>query len=160
MTDEIGTETIRSDAPSAEDNLFGDAASGDPAFDIEEQDAGKEAEQDPQGSDAAGDESAPSDELKVVVSMKGDRAIIGVQRPSSDPYIESFDDDDVSGLALKVPAVIERARAHWEEAPRHPVYERPAAPARRRGRRQQDTAQHEPAGTNETEAPQQTLSLF
>ena len=62
-----------------------------------------ETEQDPQGSDDAGGEAGASetdtpDDLKVVVSIKGGRATIGVQQPSSDPHIESFDDPDLTGL--------------------------------------------------------------
>ena len=45
------------------------------------------------------------------MSIKGGRATIGVQRPSSDPHIETFDDRDLSGLTQEVSAVIERARA-------------------------------------------------
>ncbi len=33
--------------------------------------------------------------LKVVVSIEGGRAAIGVQQPSSDPHIETFDDHDL-----------------------------------------------------------------
>ena len=60
---------------------------------------------------AAGDETTAPDDLKVVVSVKDGRATVGVQQPSSDPYIESFDDRDVSELAHEVPGVLERARA-------------------------------------------------
>ena len=42
------------------------------------------------GEQAAGDDTEPAEDLKVVVSIKGGRATIGVQRPSSDPHIESF----------------------------------------------------------------------
>ena len=63
----------------------------------EEQDTGKESAQDPQGADDAEDQSVgeeiePAHDLKVVVSIKGGRATIGVQRPSSDPHIETFDE--------------------------------------------------------------------
>ena len=37
--------------------------------------------------------------------------------------------------------MIERARARWEESPKHPAYQRPAPPPRRRNRRGQETAQ-------------------
>ena len=138
MPDETGTEATRSDAPGADESLFGDKA-----------------------DDAAAEEQAGGPEdLKVVVSVKGGRATIGVQQPSSDPYIESFDDRDLSGLTQEVSAVIERARAKWEEAPKHPAHERPAPPARRQPRREQGAAQ---AGTAEGEAEQQqpeTLRLF
>ena len=187
MPDEIGTEATRPDAPSADDALFGDSAdkaddtaatvaeeqdtqgsdaTGEPAV-AEEQDADKEGAQDGQDTGDAGEageaEAAPSDELKVVVSIKGGRAVIGVQQPASDPHIETFDDVDESALAQEVPAVIERARARWEESPKHPAYERPAPPARRRNRRQQGAAQDATtpdAETQEAEAQQQTLRLF
>ena len=158
MPDEIGTEAARSDAPSADDALDNAAVeaaqSEDPKGrkaqkvpDGEKSDANEGAAHEPQGSDDAGDKpdaeakaDAPED-LKVVVSIKGGRATIGVQRPSSDPHIESFDDADLSGLAQEVTAVTERAKARWEETPKHPVYDRPAPPARRGNRRRQGAAQ-------------------
>ena len=166
MTDENGTEATRSDGPSADDSLFGDAADDTEAAVADEQDANEEVAEDPQGSDAAGeqaagDETGSSEDLKVVVSVKGGRATIGVQRPSSDPHIESFDDADLSGLTHELPAVIERARAKWEDEPRYPAHEKPAPPARRRNRREQGAAQAG-AADGETEQLQQpeTLRLF
>ena len=165
MPDEVGTEATRSDAPSADESLFGDAADDTAAAVADEQDANEEVAEDPQGSDdaeeqAAGDETGSSEDLKVVVSIKGGRATIGVQRPSSDPHIESFDDPDLAGLTQEVPAVIERARAKWEDEPKNPAHERPAPPARRQTRRGQGAAQ---AGAAEGGADQQqpeTLRLF
>ena len=166
MPDETGTETTRSDAPSADDSLFGEAADDTEAAVADEQDANEESAQDPQGADdaedvAVGDETGSSEDLKVVVSIKGGRATIGVQRPSSDPHIETFDDPDLPGLTQEALAVIERARAKWEDEPKYPAHERPAPPARRRNRRGQGAAQ---AGAAEEEAEQQqqpeTLRLF
>ena len=170
MPDENGTETTRRDAPSADESLFGDAADkvdDAPAAVVEEQDAEGNTEQDVQGVADDGDkpdagepadaeaETDASEELKVVVSIKGGRATIGVQQPSSDPHIETFDDHDLPALAQEVAAVTERARARWEETPKHPAYERPAPQARRRNRRQQGAAQEATAETQ-----QQTLRLF
>ena len=176
MTDENGTAEVRPDAPDAGDSPFGDAPEADdtPATVVDEGDPGEETGQGPQGSDDSGDgvaqdsqESAgtedkatASEELKVVVSIRGTRATIGVQQPSSDPHIESFDDSDLCGLAQEVIAVTERARARWEEAPKHPAYERPAPPARRRNRRRQGTAQASTAEGETAEEQQQTLRLF
>ena len=161
MPDEIGTETTRSDAPSADESLFGDKADDADAAVAEEQDANEKTAQETEGADDGGDEAGTAEELKVVVSIKGGRATIGVQQPSSDPHIESFDDPDLSELAQEVLPVIERARARWEDEPKHPAHERPAPPARRRNRREQGTAQ---AGTAEGGAEQQqqpeTLRLF
>ena len=158
MPDEIGTETTRSDASGADESLFGDAADDAPAAVAEGQDADKEAAQDPQGSDDEKDEAASSEELKVVVSVKGGRASIGVQQPSSDPHIETFDGHDLSGLAQEALAVVERAKAKWEGAPKHPAYVRPAPPARRR--RRQGSEQGSTAEGETAEAQQQTLRLF
>ena len=176
MPDEVGTEATRSDAPSADDSLFGDKADDTPATAAEEkdsddavadeQDSNEESAQDSQGADDAGeqaveDETGSSEDLKVVVSIKGGRATIGVQQPSADPHIESFDDLDVSGLAQELPAMVERARARWEDTPKHPAHVRPDPPARRRNRRQQGAAQEASTETSEeTQAQQQTLRLF
>ena len=158
MPDENGTEATRSDAPSADESLFGDAAGDKAAPVVQEEDPNDAVPdaQDGQGSDdageqAAGDATEASENLKVVVSIKGGRATIGVQQPSSDPYIESFDDRGVSELAQEVPLMLERARARWEDAPRHPAHARPASPARRRRSREQGSTQD---STAEEEAAQ------
>ena len=174
MPDEVGMETTHLETPGGNESPFGDTPDADDATAavVDEEDSGEETVQEPQGSDDSGDGAAqdsqqstdigdtatPSENLKVVVSIRGARATIGVQQPSSDPHIESFDDSDLCGLAQEVMAVTERARARWEEAPKHPAYERPTAPARRRNRRGQGTAQTSNAESEETQ--QQTLRLF
>ena len=174
MPDEVGTEA-RSDASSADESLFGDLADDRAAPVVQEEDStdaapdepdgGRETAQGEQGTGdaderAAGEETAPAEDLKVVVSIKGGRATIGVQQTSSDPHIEAFDDPDLDGLAHEVLPVIERARAKWEDEPKHPAHARPAPLARRQTRRGQPPAQ---AGAAEGGADQQqpeTLRLF
>ena len=161
MPDETGTEATRSDGPSPDESLFGDAADDAVAAVVEGEDSKAETEQDRQGSDDAGHEAGTLEDLKVVVSIKDGRATIGVQRTSSDPHIESFDDRDLSGLTQEVSAVIERARAKWEDEPKYPAHERPAPPARRRTRRGQGSAQAEAAeGEAEQQQQPETLRLF
>ena len=116
-------------------SLFGEAADDTEAAVADEQDANEETAQDPQGTDDAEEQAGQPEDLKVVVSLKGGRATIGVQQPSSDPHIETFDDPDLSGLTQEVSAVIERARAKWEDEPKYPAHARPAPPARRQPRR-------------------------
>ena len=164
MPDDNGTEATRSDAPSTDESLFGEAADDTEAAVADEQDADEETAQEPEGVDDAGeqadgDATEASEDLKVVVSIKGGRATIGVQQPSSDPHIETFDDHDLAGLAQEVLAVTERAKARWEAEPKYPAHERPAPPARRRNRREQGAVQ---AGTAEEGVEQQpeTLRLF
>ena len=175
--EDADTETARE--PDADGEfLAGDAT--DEAGDLETAqrpdaegpDAEADADDDePDVADAADDageqpataETETTDELKVVLSIRGNRATIGVQRPSADPHIESFDDADLFGLADEFPAVVARARARWEEEPRYPAYVKPTPPPRQRNRRQQAAAQ---AATTEGEAeaeqqPQpETLRLF
>ena len=181
VTDEAGTENAPSDVVNVEEFLFGAAAGDAPADDNPGDadgefltadatgdgedaeisgvpDADTETADEPDTADAdAGDEPAPADtetseELKVVVSIRGGRAIIGVQRPSADPHIESFDDADLFGLADQFPAVVARARARWEEEPMHPSYERPAPPARQRNRNRRQQAAPPPADAETGEA--------
>ena len=103
-----------------------------------------------------------SDELKVVLSIRGNRASIGVQRPSADPHIEVFDDTDLFGLADEFPGVVARAKARWEEEPMHPAYVKPTPPPRQRNRRQQGVTQAETVEGGEAAEQQQpeTLRLF
>ena len=157
MPDEVGTKTTRSDAANATVvEEVSDAAA--PA--IEEENSKGETAQDTQGPPAeASDEAGLQEELKVVVSIKSGRATIGVQQPSSDPHIESFDDPDLSGLAQEVLAVTERARASWEDAPKHPAHVRPAPPRHQR-RRQQGTAQATTAEGGVDRQPPETPRLF
>ena len=141
MADETGTVTTRSDAPSVDDSLFGDTAGDTEAAVADEEDSNKETAQEAQDSDDAENQAGPPEDLKVIVSVKGGRATIGVQRPSADPHIETFDDPDLLGLTRVTLAVVERARSKWEDEPKYPTHVRPAPPARRQNRREQGAAQ-------------------
>ncbi len=161
MPDETGTEATRSDAPSADESLFGGAADDAAQAVAEEQDANEETAQGPQDADAVGEQAGQPEDLKVVVSIKGGRATIGVQRPSSDPHIETLDDGDLAGLTQEVLPVVERAKAKWEDEPKHPAHERPAPPAKRRPRSGQGSAQAEAAeGEADDQQQPETLRLF
>ncbi len=91
--------------------------------------------------------------------VTGNRATVGVQQPSSDPYIELVDAPGLPELTREVLAVVERARAKWEDEPKYPAHERPAAPARRRGRREQGSAQKSTA-EEEGQPQSEALRLF
>ncbi|MDE2937559.1 MAG: DUF2958 domain-containing protein [Chloroflexota bacterium] len=192
MSEETGTESQSPDVVNVEEFLFGgvteETADDAPAdadreipareamddtgdLEVAEETDGETdtATEEPGTDDAAGEQPAPaetegSEELKVVLSIRGNRATIGVQRPSADPHIESFDDPDLFGLADQFPAVVARAKARWEEEPMHPAYVKPAPPPRQRNRRQQGAAQAPIVEEGEVEAEQQpqpeTLRLF
>ena len=132
MPDENTTETTRSDAAVVDER--------DPEDETSRESRGTD---DPGKTAEAETQACAGEELKVIVSIKEGRATVGVQQSSSDPHIETFEDADLTGLAQEVVAVTERAKARWEESPKHPVYDRPAPPARRRNRRQQGTDQEQ-----------------
>ena len=159
MSNENGTETSRSDALSAAESLFGDTVADQTVAVAKEEDPKNETEQDSQDSEVAEDQTAegeasPTEDLKVVVSIKDGRATIGVQQPSSDPHIEPVDAPDLPRLTREVLAVVERARARWEDAPKNPTHERPAPPARRRPRRAQGSAAQATSDEGGAEQPQ------
>ena len=56
--------------------------------------------------------------------------------------------------------MIERARAKWEDEPRHPAHERPAPPATRQPRRAQGPAQAAAAEGGADQQQPETLRLF
>ena len=76
----------------------------------------------------------PSDELKVVLTVKGTRAIVGIQSPDCDPIFTTVE-GDLAAVLSQVPALVEAANAKWDANPRYPKAELPepppsAAPAR------------------------------
>ena len=178
MSDENDTEASRKDALNAYEGLFGDTEPGaDDAIAKkqdaktgtgEEQQLGSEVAEERAGADESGpikdrtadDKTSSSEDLKVVLSIKDGRATVGVQQPSSDPHVESVAYREISGIVQEDPAVVERASARWDEAPKYPAYMRPALPTRNRSRRERRSAQG-PAVEGEGEnTQQQALKLF
>ena len=162
------TEETADDAPAEVDGEVPAGGATDDADDVEtsrEPDCDTQTGEEPDAAADAGEQPTPgetetSQELKVVLTIRGSRATIGVRCPSADPHIESFNNPDLFGLADEFPAVVARAKARWEEEPRHPAHVKPAPPARRQRRREQapvETATDE--GETEQQQPE-TLRLF
>jgi len=64
------------------------------------------------------------DEVKVVISLKGNKGSIGIQSPKCDPVFTTFDGD--LGLALeRVPGLVGEARQKWNTNPQYPKCETP-----------------------------------
>ena len=68
-------------------------------------------------------------ELKIVLQMKGDRALVGVQGTGTDPVVETVE-GTLEAVLAQVPQVLERARARWATSPKNPAYQRPPEPPR------------------------------
>lgn len=72
-----------------------------------------------------------SDELKIVITTKENRALVGIQSPDSDPQIHTLEGDLQQALEA-VPGFVEEAKQKWAENPRYPKCKtnlNPPAPA-------------------------------
>lgn len=64
------------------------------------------------------------DELKVVISLKGDKASVGIQAPECDPVLFSLEGGLRTTLKA-VPGFVEEARTRWETSKLNPKCETP-----------------------------------
>jgi len=78
-----------------------------------------EAESIPASETAELSPQKPSDELKVVIIMKADRLMLGVQSPSCDPVYRTMTGSLAMALK-KVPALVKEAREKWAATPLYP----------------------------------------
>jgi len=58
-------------------------------------------------------------EVKVVISLKGEKGSIGVQSPNCDPIFITFE-GDLNQALEKVPELVAQAEKKWDECPRYP----------------------------------------
>jgi len=69
----------------------------------------------------------PANEMKVVIVMKADRIMLGVQAPECDPVYTTLKGG--LGKALKkVPGLVAEAKQKWEASPRNPKADLPEPP--------------------------------
>ena len=97
-----------------------------------------------------------SDELKLVISLKENKASVGVQAPECDPVFFGLEGDLRTTLKA-VPKFVEEAKTHWETSRLYPKCETPlpsqAQPA--------TTSRASTASRPQRAAPQQTQhSMF
>jgi len=59
------------------------------------------------------------DEIKIVITIKGDKGLVGIQSPNCDPVI-SIHKGDLQSLLGAVPAMVEEAKKRWGSNPRYP----------------------------------------
>jgi hypothetical protein len=72
----------------------------------------------------------PASELKVVIILKANRAMLGVQSPDCDPVYKTMEGDLASVLQV-VPTLVAEAQLKWTASPRYPKADlpKPVAPA-------------------------------
>ena len=71
----------------------------------------------------------PASELKVVIILKANRAMLGVQSPDCDPVYKTME-GDLAGVLQVVPTLVAEAQLKWAAAPRYPKADlpKPVAP--------------------------------
>ena len=72
----------------------------------------------------------PVGELKVVIILKADKAMLGVQSPDCDPVYKTME-GDLAAVLQVVPALVADAKLQWAAAPRYPKADlpKPVVPA-------------------------------
>ena len=72
----------------------------------------------------------PASELKVVIILKANRAMLGVQSPDCDPVYKTME-GDLAAVLQVVPTLVAEAKLKWTAAPRYPKADlpKPVAPA-------------------------------
>ncbi len=78
-------------------------------------------------SESAPESKQPANELKVVIVMKSDNVLLGVQAPECDPVYTTLKGDLAKALK-KVPGLVAEAKQKWEAAPLNPKCETPLTP--------------------------------
>ena len=68
-----------------------------------------------------------STELKVVITLQGNRAVVGVKSPDCDPIFTTLE-GDMAAVLSQVPALIESANAKWDANPQNPKANLPEPP--------------------------------
>ena len=63
-------------------------------------------------------------ELKVVIILKGNKAMLGVQSPDCDPVYKTME-GDLASILLVIPALVADSKLQWAAAPRYPKADLP-----------------------------------
>ncbi len=69
-------------------------------------------------------------ELKVVIILKANKVLLGVQSPDCDPVYKTME-GDLAGVLQVVPTLVAEAKLKWTASPRYPKADlpKPVAPA-------------------------------
>ena len=88
-----------------------------------------------QGTPASQNGWIPPASTKLIISLNGTRATIGVKRSDTDPFIEAlYEMDCISTVLQHAAGTIDRAERYWEANPRHPRLNTTKKPRRSRNR--------------------------
>ena len=95
--------------------------------DAEEPEEAESTEEETAEEEKPSEPRQPSDEIKVVIILKANRAMVGVQSPDCDPIFTPIE-GDLAAVLPQVPALVESANAKWDANPRNPKADLPEPP--------------------------------
>lgn len=72
-------------------------------------------------------EAKQSDEMKIVIILKGENVMLGVQSPDCDPVYTTMKGTLAAALK-KLPKLVEEAKQKWDSNPRYPKADLPTPP--------------------------------
>ncbi|GAI90326.1 unnamed protein product [marine sediment metagenome] len=84
----------------------------------------------PEAGEAKKEESQPEQarsEIKVIIVLKADRIMLGVQSPECDPVYQTSQGTLADALR-RVPALVGKAKHKWDASPRNPKADLPDPP--------------------------------
>jgi hypothetical protein len=67
------------------------------------------------------------EEVKIVITLKGHTAAIGIQKPDCDPAFSRVE-GDLPAVLETIPRLVEEAEIKWQSSPRYPECETKLAP--------------------------------
>ena len=76
-------------------------------------------------------------ELKIIIQMRGQHATLGIQKPGTDPHLETIQ-GDLGDVLREIPDLVERLGRQWMLRPRYPEH--------RKGREPRETRNPAPTG--------------
>ncbi len=96
---------------------------------------------------------ASEGDLKIVISLRDGIATVGAQRSASDAHIASFARRDLASVIEDVLAVVERAKAKWDNQLLNPTFSQPKEPGRANANAAADSPPADPDGAPEKSQP-------
>ncbi len=86
-----------------------------------------EAESEPAPETPEPSPQKPANEMKVVIVIKDENIMLGVQSPNCDPVYKTMK-GSLSAALKKVSALVAEAKQQWESTPRYPKADLPEPP--------------------------------
>lgn len=93
----------------------------------EEEQESNVAEEEPEEELEDSAPKSPSNEFKVVIMLRENKVMMGVQAPECDPVYTTFE-GDLKAALKRAPKLVDEAKGKWTSNPRNPKADLPTPP--------------------------------